>query len=156
MDTGYGSTLYSTSSSAETLDPAMFAVLMSFVMIMVFFCLVVSAISIVSTWKLFTKANKPGWAAIVPIYNTIVMLEIVGRPMWWLIMFFISPVNIVFGVMLYIDLAKSYGKDAGWGVLTVFFPIVMLPIMAFNKTIQYVGPVGPESHTPPVAQAPMQ
>jgi hypothetical protein len=38
-------------------------------------------------WKVFEKAGKPGWASIIPIYNVIVMLEIVGKPIWWLIMF---------------------------------------------------------------------
>ena len=31
-------------------------------------------------WKMFTKAGKPGWAIIIPIYNLIVMLEIAGKP----------------------------------------------------------------------------
>lgn len=39
-------------------------------------------IMLVSMWKIFTKAGKPGWACIVPIYNIIVMLDIVGKPAW--------------------------------------------------------------------------
>ena len=35
-----------------------------------------SILMIVSIWKIFKKAGKKGWEAIVPIYNTIVLLEI--------------------------------------------------------------------------------
>ena len=44
---------------------------------------------IISMWKIFTKAGKPGWAAIIPIYNIIVLLEIVGKPVWWIILIFL-------------------------------------------------------------------
>ena len=45
---------------------------------------------IASTWIVFTKAGKPGWASIVPIYNMIVMLEIAGKPLWWILLLFIT------------------------------------------------------------------
>ena len=57
--------------------------------------LAVMIFMIVVMWKIFTKAGKPGWAAIVPIYNIIIMLEIAGKPLWWIILFFIPFVNIV-------------------------------------------------------------
>jgi hypothetical protein len=47
--------------------------------------------------KIFAKANKPGWAAIIPIYNMIVLLEVVGRPFWWILLKLIPCVNIVIG-----------------------------------------------------------
>jgi len=50
---------------------------------------------VVGTWKMFVKAGKPGWAAIVPIYHTIVLLEIVGKPIWWIVFFFIPIVSLV-------------------------------------------------------------
>jgi hypothetical protein len=53
----------------------------------------VTVFIVAAMWKVFTKADKPGWAAIVPIYNVIVMLKIAGRPMWWLLLMFI-PVGI--------------------------------------------------------------
>lgn len=51
--------------------------------------LAIIVLMIASMWKVFTKAGKPGWAAIVPIYNIIVLLQIVGRPTWWIILFLI-------------------------------------------------------------------
>src|SRR5690606_16586713 len=71
---------------------------------------------IAAMWKIFTKAGKPGWAAIVPFYNIIVLLEIVGRPLWWFVMLLIPLVNIVFAFLLTIDLAKSFGKGIGFAM----------------------------------------
>ncbi len=90
--------------------------------------------------KVFEKAGKPLWAGFVPIYNLVVLLEIVGRPMWWVILLLIPFVNFIIAIILCLDLAKSYGKDTMWGILTVFFSFVMLPIMAFSSDIRYVGP----------------
>lgn len=96
---------------------------------------------IVVMWKIFVKAGKPGWAAIVPIYNIIVLLEIVGRPVWWLILILLVPcANIVCMIILCIDLAKSFGKDAAFGVGIILLGFIFLPILAFSKNINYVGP----------------
>ena len=51
-------------------------------------------LTIIATWKMFTKAGKPGWAAIIPVYNIIVMLEIAELPMWYIALFLIPFANI--------------------------------------------------------------
>ena len=76
--------------------------------------LAVVVLVFVSLWKIFEKAGKPGWAGIVPIYNIIVWLELVGRPIWWIVLMFVPCVSIVVGILLCIDLAKAFGKDAGY------------------------------------------
>src|SRR5688572_27096030 len=73
-------------------------------------------------WKVYSKAGKPGWAAIVPIYNTIVQLQIVGRPLWWFFLLLIPFVNIVVGIIVINDLAKSFGKTVGWTVGLILLP----------------------------------
>ena len=83
-----------------------------------------SILIIVSLWKIFKKAGKPGWASIVPIYNMIVL-------------FFIPFANIYALFKIYIELAHKFGKSTGFGVATVFFSIVCLPILAFSKTAEY-------------------
>jgi hypothetical protein len=69
-----------------------------------------------SLWKVFTKAGQPGWAAIVPIYNIIVWLRIIGRPWWWILLLVIPIVNIVVLFIVSIDLAKSFGRSTAFGV----------------------------------------
>jgi hypothetical protein len=48
--------------------------------------LAIGVLMIASFWKVFTKAGKPGWASIVPIYNVVVLIEITRKPMWWMAM----------------------------------------------------------------------
>ncbi|MBX7044836.1 MAG: signal peptidase I [Ignavibacteria bacterium] len=101
--------------------------------------LVLIVLIIIAWWKIFTKAGKPGWAAIVPIYNIIVLCEIVGRPAWWVILFLIPCVNIVAHIMLSIDLAKSFGKDIGFGIGLIILPYIFGLMLGFGSA-QYVGP----------------
>jgi len=94
---------------------------------------------IIAMWKIFTKAGKPGWASIIPIYNIWVMLEVVGRPGWWLLLMLIPGVNFVIGIILMVDLAKSFGKGGGFAVGLLLLPYVFFPILGFGKA-QYQGP----------------
>lgn len=100
--------------------------------------LAISILTIVSMWKLFTKAEYPGWAAIVPFYNIWVLFEIVygnGAKMFLLLIPF---ANFVFMIMLYIELAKCYGKDTGFGIGLVFLSPIFLPMLAFGNN-EYLG-----------------
>ena len=101
--------------------------------------LAVAVVIIASYWKIFVKAGKPGWAGIIPIYNIIVLLEIIGRPLWWIILFLIPCVNIVMLFIVAIDLAKSFGKDTGYGIGIAILSIIFLPMLAFGDS-KYVGP----------------
>jgi hypothetical protein len=94
---------------------------------------------IAALWKVFTKAGQPGWASIVPIYNAVVLLKIVGRPLWWLILFLIPVVSLVMAFIVYIDLAKSFGKGAGFGVGMVLLGFIFIPILGFGDA-RYNGP----------------
>lgn len=96
---------------------------------------------IVAEWKIYVKAGKPGWACIVPIYNIIVLLEIVGKPWWWLLLLFIPLVNLVFAVWIMNLLSKSFGKSEGFTVGLIFLPFVFYPILGFGDA-QYQGQAG--------------
>lgn len=68
---------------------------------------------IAAEWKIFTKAGQPGWACIIPIYGTLVMLRIIGKPWWWLLLMLIPLVNIVFAIWAVNLLSLSFGKKRG-------------------------------------------
>ena len=87
---------------------------------------------IVSIWKIFEKAGKPGWAVIVPFYNIIVLLEIVKKPIWWIVLVLIPLVNIVVIIIVYVELAKAFGKSAGFGIGMIFLSFIFLPMLAFG------------------------
>ena len=101
--------------------------------------LATAVIVIVSMWKVFTKAGKPGWAWIIPIYGLVVLLRIVGRPLWWLLLMLIPIVNLVVTIIVCIDLAKSFGKGAGFGLGLLFLGLIFFPILGFGHA-RYTGP----------------
>jgi hypothetical protein len=94
---------------------------------------------IVALWKVFEKAGKPGWAAIIPIYNFIVLLEITGKPVWWIILLLIPFVNLIFAIIVYHSLSLSFGQGAGTTVLIFIFGIGIF-ILGFGSA-KYIGPV---------------
>ena len=79
--------------------------------------LIFVAIFVAGQWKVFEKAGQPGWAAIVPFYNMYVLTQICGRPAWWIVLYFITGIG---GLINAFDLALSFGKGLGWGVLNLF------------------------------------
>ena len=96
-------------------------VLFSGVFLIIWLAIVILAIA--GMWATFKKAGKPGWAAIVPFYNIIVWCEIVGRPAWWLLLCLIPGVGFVIFIILALDLAKSFGKGAGFALGMMAFGI---------------------------------
>jgi hypothetical protein len=105
------------------------------------FCVAFSILIIASLWKIFEKAGKPGWAAIVPIYNIIVWLEIIGKPWWWLLLMCIPYVGIIWGIWATNLLSKSFGKDVGFTIGMIFLSFIFYPILAFGDA-RYLGPNG--------------
>lgn len=114
--------------------------------------LAVLVVVIVGGWKVFTKAGQPGWASIVPFFNIYTLLKIVGRPWWWLILLILplfsaipflgillGLVGLVVGVIVSIDLAKSFGKSALFGIGLVFLAPIFYCILGFGQA-KYVGP----------------
>ena len=102
--------------------------------------LVIVIVMIASGWKLYVKAGKPGWAVIIPIYNIIVLLEIVKRPIWWIILFFIPIVNIVVSIILIFDFLKAYGRP-GWHFILLLIPLVNVIYylyLGFSADVKYV------------------
>ena len=96
------------------------------------FSLAFIALMIASLWKVFTKAGQPGWASIVPIYNFLVILQIIGKPWWWIIGMIIPFVNFVVFIMLAIELAKVFGKGIGYAIGLILLPFVFYPMLAFG------------------------
>ncbi|HET6879278.1 MAG TPA: DUF5684 domain-containing protein [Pirellulales bacterium] len=101
--------------------------------------LVIIVGTVAGLWKIFAKAGKPGWAALIPIYNAVVMLEIIGKPIWWIILLLIPCVNIIIGILLAVELAKCFGKGGGFAAGMIFLPFIFYPILGFGDA-RYRGP----------------
>lgn len=106
--------------------------------------LAVVVVLIAANWKIFTKAGKPGWASIVPIYNIIVLLEIIGRPVWWIVLALIPFVNFIFAILVSVDLAKSFGKSIGFAIGLILLAPIFFLILAFGDA-KYQGPAAAQA-----------
>jgi hypothetical protein len=103
------------------------------------FSMAIAAFILACMWRIFTKAGKPGWAALVPFYNTLVMLEFLGRPWWFLLLMFVPLANVVIEIIIIFDYAKSFGKSTAFGFGLLFLSIIFIPILAFGPS-RYIGP----------------
>lgn len=100
--------------------------------------LAIIVLQIAALWKVFAKAGEPGWVCLVPIYNLIVLLQIIGRPVWWFLLFLVPLVNIVIAFVLAIDLAKKFGKSSAFGIGLALLPPIFYPILGFGDA-KYQG-----------------
>ena len=84
-------------------------------------------------WRVFTKSGRPGWAALVPIYNLVVLVKIVGKPAWWAALLAIPFVQWpVVWVMVMLRLARSFGKGIGFGLGLCLGGFIFFPLLAFS------------------------
>ena len=90
-------------------------------------------------WQIFVKAGHAGWKAIIPIYNVWVLLEIIGRPGWWIILFFIPLVNLVIWFLVSVDLAKSFDHGMGMAIGLFLIPWIFFIYLGWGES-QYYGP----------------
>lgn len=134
-----------------------------FFLIVLAIVIAILVIMVISNWKILTKANEEGWKALIPFYNKWTLCEVVGLSPYWVIellvvqalYLFIKQVlegnfvvislswlvslnSLYFNVVYSLSLAKSFGKDKSFGILTIFFPEITLPMLAFGKS-EYIG-----------------
>jgi hypothetical protein len=115
--------------------PIVVAVLMALLALLLIF--------VIGGWKVFAKAGQPGWAVLVPVYNVYILLQIAGKPWWWLLLLTIPLVNIAIAMLVAIDLAKAFGQSAAFGVVLLFLlGGIGYLVLGFGK-YRYLGPAPP-------------
>lgn len=120
-------------------DTAALGALGAFVTVIQIISLVVSIFSIVCMWKIFVKAGKPGWGAIIPFYNTYLLFDIAWGNGWLFLLCLVPVVNFVVLIILLVKLAQAFGKGIGFAVGLFFLTIIFLAILAFDSST-YQGP----------------
>ncbi len=119
------------------------------------FILLVQIIHGIGTWKLYVKAGKKAWKAFVPVYNGIVLMQIINRPKWWIFLLFIPVINLFMFPIIWIETLRTFGKkstlDMVLGVVTLGFYIAYVnytqevtyhadrDLKAPNKTMDTLG-----------------
>jgi signal peptidase I len=87
------------------------------------FFLCIQALHFAGTWKLYVKAGRQAWEAAIPVYNAVVLADIIRRPKWWVILLFLPIVNQLMFPVFWIETARSFGfnqrKDTILVVLTL-------------------------------------
>ena len=94
----------------------------------------IAVVLFIAMWKLFVKAGQPGWASLIPGYNFWVVCDIAfNNNIMWFIFMFIPFLNIVSLIASMYAIAKTFNKGTGFAILTIFFYVITIPILAFGK-----------------------
>ena len=129
------------------------AIFAGFGIFIVLILLAVSVFSIICTWKVFKKAGKQGWEAIVPFYSAWILNEISGLNWWWFLLAISGAIVGVLGIPLLSELAplaallaninmaynlsKKFNKDNGFFVLLALIPLIGYAMLAFDQKANY-------------------
>ncbi|TRW24717.1 signal peptidase I [Flavobacterium zepuense] len=102
------------------------------------FFLAVQVVHFAGTWKLYQKAGKKPWQAAVPVYNAIVLMQIINRPRWWAILLFVPIVNLIMFPVVWVETLRSFGKtsttDTLLGIFTLGFYIYYIN---YTQEVEY-------------------
>lgn len=94
---------------------------------------------VIGMWRVFSKAAQPGWAVLIPIYNTYVMLKIADKPGWWLLLMFIPIVNVIIYIITLSGISTGFGKGIGFTIGLFFLPFIFFPILGFSEAEYQCG-----------------
>ena len=100
------------------------------------FFLVIQVIHFLGTWKLYVKAGKKAWQAAIPIYNAVILMQIINRPKWWVILLFIPIINLLMFPIIWVETIRSFGKNSN---MDTFLVIVTLGFYIYY--INYIADV---------------
>jgi len=75
------------------------------------FFLILQVIHGLGTWKLYIKAGRQAWEAFVPVYNAVVLMQIINRPKWWVILLFVPIINLIMIPVIWVETCRSFGKN---------------------------------------------
>ncbi|SDJ99293.1 signal peptidase I [Flavobacterium noncentrifugens] len=76
------------------------------------FFLLIQIIHFLATWKLYLKAGRKSWEALIPIYNAVVLMQIINRPKWWVILLFLPIINLIMFPVVWVETIRSFGKNS--------------------------------------------
>lgn len=136
--TALAATVTINGSTSTISDGDFFAIFGAIVGAIMIPIIVVGILSIIAMWMLFTKCGEAGWKSIIPIYNLVVMLKIVGINPLWILILFVPLIGSLFfffvTIVADIRLAKGFGKSEGFAVGLILLNFIFMMILAFGKS----------------------
>lgn len=85
--------------------------------------ILINVIHFLGTWKLYIKAGRKAWEAIIPIYNAVVLMKIINRPTWWVILLFIPIVNLLMFPIIWVETIRSFKKNSTFDTFAVILTL---------------------------------
>jgi signal peptidase I len=76
------------------------------------FIVIIQVVHFLGTWKFYIAAGRKAWEAAIPVYNAVVLLQILKRPWWWTLLLFIPIVNLIMFPVLWVELLNRFGKTS--------------------------------------------
>ena len=95
------------------------------------FFLLIQIVHFVGTWKLYEKAGRKSWEAVIPVYNAIVLMKIINRPTWYTFLLFVPVINLIMFPVVWVETLRSFGKNS---TLDTF-----LGIVTFGLYLYYIN-----------------
>ena len=123
--------IYAQPSNVETVNTAGLAL---FSGIWLIFWVAYMIAIIIAQIKVYTKAGKKWWEALIPFYNIYILLQIVNKPGWWLVLFFIPFANFVVMIILLNELSKAFGHGTGFTLGLILLSPIFWLILGFGDS----------------------
>ena len=88
---------------------------------------------IVSWWRIYTKAGRPGWANLIPVYGAIEFFNVAwGNGAYFLFML-LPGINILVFIITIQKLSESFGRGIGYTLGLFLLPGIFIPILGLGK-----------------------
>jgi signal peptidase I len=98
--------------------------------------LIIQVVHFLGTWKLYEAAGRKKWEAAIPVYNAIVLMKIINRPVWWTILLFVPVINLIMFPVIWVETIRSFGKNTTTDTL-----LVVLSLGLYIYYINYTQPL---------------
>lgn len=105
---------------------------------LVVFGIGLAVVTLASIWKIYEKAGHAGWKCLIPVYNIIILLDIVGKPAWYIVLYFIPVVNVFVAIFVLYLLVRAFDQHPAMAVGLIFFPFIFFPVIGFGDA-PYIG-----------------
>lgn len=117
----------------------MMGLAVAMVFFLVLFILAICLILLISTIFVYRKAGYAGWEAIVPVYSTICLLNLIGWHPAMVLISFVPLVNFIFLLVVLVKVLQTFNASLGLILLVILLPFIGVPIWAFSNKYQYEG-----------------
>ena len=110
--------------------------------------------TIIGKWKLYEKAGKEGWRALIPFYSSWTLIEISELKWYWFLIYILPTLigflsfgeylstiamllsRIAIAALCY-NLSKKFKKGDTWFVLSIFFGDITIPLLGYMSKDKY-------------------